>query len=108
MLAPDTIAPLTPTTEIDAAYVAFLLALKRHRLRPLRALNSYGALQDRIANVEEAIKAMSDYAAALIEDTAPHVNLPRREADYVKAVIHDIASDVSGKLTAASRGVVTR
>lgn len=99
-------APQTVTSELDLAYVRFLLALKNARPRPLKLLNSRAALQDRADAIELQFQAFAIWAEALIEDSAAHVNMCRREADYAKAVLLDLGSDLHGKLVQAMDGVV--
>ncbi len=83
---------------LSGAYYKFILAIQAARPRPLAVDASPGALQDRACHLDAQFIAFVDWAEAMIEDTAGHCHLARREADYVKGAIMDLASDLRGRL----------
>lgn len=92
-------------SDIGDAYAAFLLAMMGNKPRDLRGLNSPAALEGRVCDMEAHILAFAQFIEAEIEDTAQHCHLTRREADYAKGVLQDLASDTRGVFLRAIEGV---
>lgn len=102
-----TIPPIaTPVSSLDDAHAVYIIAVAKLKPRPLRVLNTRGMLVDRADLIKAHIEAFATYLHELIEDTAQNVNCDRREADDARAVLHDLAGDLRGRLTEAMRDVV--
>lgn len=90
---------------VGDAYAVFLLAMMANRPRDLRAVNSPAALQARACDIQAHILSFASLIEAEIEDTAQHCHMSRREADYAKGVLLDLAGDLRGKLIEAMENV---
>lgn len=95
-------APLTP---LQAAWAKFCLDVHVNRPRDLRVCNSPAALTGRAVDVEAQLLIFASWIEALVEDTAQHCHLSRREADYAKGVLQDLAGDLRGTLIKAMENV---
>lgn len=109
MVAHTTLAPASPACcdPLTGAYVKLMADLMANRPRELRAINSPADLIGRAVDIEAHVLIFATWIEALVEDSASHFNLPRREADYVKDVLLDMASDLRGKFMHACESVQT-
>ena len=106
MNAPQAATPVA-LTPLEAAWAKFCRDVHSNRPRELKALNSRAALTGRAIDVEAQLLIFAGWIEALIEDSAQHCHMSRREADYAKAVLIDLAGDIRGTMIKAMDGVVT-
>lgn len=102
MSALVTAATPVSLTPLQAAYARFCLAVHANAPRDLRVLNSPLALSGRICDFDALMLACRDLGVAIIEDTAPHLNVdPAPLVRQFDAQMHDAAGDVRGPLVDA-------
>lgn len=92
-------------TAVEAAWAQFARDVHANRPINLRVSNSPAALARRVVDVEAQVLIFATWLEALLEDTAQNTHLARRDADYAKAVLTDLAGDLRGALLRAIEGV---
>lgn len=104
MSAPLAATPVT-FTPLQAAWAIFCARVHCNQPRDLRALNSGAALSGRICDIDALILAAKDMITAVVEDTAPHLNVnPAELVRTIDAHMDDMAGDIRGALLDAHHG----
>ena len=105
MSAPITAATPASLSPMQNAWALFCVRVHSNTPRNLHALNSPAALSGRACDIDALILAAKDLFTALVEDTAPHLNVsPAELVRTIDAHMDDMAGDIRGALVDAIHG----